>query len=208
LQLCYERRLKRCGGVPSFGGAPLLNFTKTAREKLDEFAAGSDEPSLALKICIIGRGPNGFQYELQLIPVSEKEDTDQSFEVDGWTVFISQSSAPYMDGVTLGFKETLMGGGFDFDNPNPLWQDELALQVQTIIDEEVNPLVASHGGKVLLVDVSDGEVVVSFGGGCQGCSAVDATLKNSVEKMIMGKLPEVTKITDATNHAAGSKPFY
>ena len=186
----------------------MLTFTDIAREKLNEFAAGSDESSLVLKIAIVGRGPNGFEYDLQLIPNHEAKDSDLEIAIDGWTVFIAEASIPYMEGVTLGFKETLMGGGFHFDNPNPLWSDEVAQRVQVVIDEEVNPAVASHGGKVQLIDVRDGEAIVSFGGGCQGCAAVDTTLKNGVEKMVCEKIPEINKVSDATDHSAGTNPFY
>jgi len=186
----------------------LLTFSELARDKLAEFAANSDEENLALKISITGRSGNGFQYDLQLIPPKEKEDSDHVFDIDDWTVFISENSVPYMDGVTLEFKETLMGGGFHFENPNPLWIDDVAQRVQVVIDEKVNPAIASHGGKISLVDVCDGVVVVSFGGGCQGCSAVDVTLKHGVEKMICETIPEITSISDVTDHAAGTNPFY
>lgn len=186
----------------------MLTFTDLAKEKLEEFATGSDEPFLALRIEITGRGPKGFQYDLQLIPPRNSIDSDEEFEVEGWTVLIAQASRPYMDGVTLGFRETLMGGGFHFENPNPLWLDELAQRVQQVIDEEVNPAVASHGGNVMLVDVVDGEAIVAFGGGCQGCAAVEATLKDGVQKMICEKIPEISAVSDVTDHSAGTNPFY
>ncbi len=195
-------------GAPLTEGSPLLNFSETAREKLDEFAAGSDEPSLALKITIVGRGEKGFQYDLQLIPSDNAEGGDEIFDVDGWTVIIAEKSAPYMSDTTLGYKETLTGGGFHFENPNPLWQDELSNRVQQIIDEQINPGIASHGGNITLIDVKDGNVIVSFGGGCKGCSAVDVTLKNGVEKMIKEHIPEIVSISDITDHAAGENPFY
>ncbi len=197
----------RRGAHPS-EGPPLLTFTDLAREKLEEFAQGSDESSLALRIAIVGRGPNGFQYDLQLIPPDNGVETDTELQVDGWSVLVSESSMPYMEGVTLGFKETLMGGGFHFENPNPLWLDDMAQRVQEVITTEVNPAVASHGGTVLLVDVSEGEAIISFGGGCQGCAAVDATLKNGVERMICDKIPEIVAVRDVTDHSAGTNPFY
>jgi Fe/S biogenesis protein NfuA len=187
---------------------PLLTISELAREKLDEFSSNSDDGSLALKVSIIGRGPKGFQYDLQLVPDSEQEEGDNVFEENGLTVIISAKSAPYMDGASLDFKETLMGGGFHFENPNPIWLDDIARRVQEIIDTEVNPAVASHGGNVSLVDVKDGEAIIAFGGGCQGCSAVDVTLKHGVETMIKENVPEITIITDATDHAAGANPFY
>lgn len=197
----------RRGGLTQ-EASPLLNITAIARKMLDEFASSSDEQSLALKIEIVGRGKNGFQYDLQLVPKAEAEQDDEVTEIDGWTVLIAKTSVPYMDGVTLDYKEKLMGGGFHFDNPNPLWADEMSKNVQATIDEHVNPTIASHGGSVSLLSVKDGDVTIVFGGGCQGCAAVDITLKNGVEKILKEKVPEIKSIIDATNHEAGSNPFY
>ena len=100
------------------------------------------------------------------------------------TVFVGARSALYLDGTTLDYKETLMGGGFNFENPNPLWIDDLSRAVAEIIAEQVNPVVATHGGHVDLIGVDDGKAIIAFGGGCQGCGMVDVTLKQGVEVMI------------------------
>ena len=91
-------------------------------------------------------------------------------------VRVAARSAQYLDGSTLDFKETLMGGGFAFDNPNPLWVDELSKKVAEIINNEVNPAVASHGGVVELVGVDENKAIIAFGGGCQGCGMADVCL--------------------------------
>ena len=101
-----------------------------------------------------------------------------------------------------------MGGGFSFDNPNPLWVDELSQKVADIINNEVNPAVASHGGVVELVGVDDNKAIIAFGGGCQGCGMADVTLKQGVELMIKEKIPEIIEVIDSTDHAAGTNPFY
>jgi len=187
----------------------MLLITENARSKLDEFAEQAEETELAVKVAITGRGPKGFQYDLQLVPPSEAAEGDVVTEVDGLTVIIAEKSAAYLDGATLDFVETLMGpGGFQFENPNPLWLDPLAQRVADVLDEEVNPAVASHGGNVTLIDVVEGEAIVEFGGGCQGCSAVDVTLKHGVETMLMEKIPEIVAVVDITDHAAGTNPFY
>ena len=191
------------------GEVRMLSITENARSKLDEFAEQAEETELAVKVAITGRGPKGFQYDLQLVPPSEAAEGDVVTEVDGLTVIIAEKSAAYLDGATLAFVETLMGpGGFQFENPNPLWLDPLAQRVADVLDEEVNPAVASHGGNVTLIDVVEGEAIVEFGGGCQGCSAVDVTLKHGVETMLMEKIPEIVAVVDITDHAAGTNPFY
>jgi len=139
------------------GEVRMLSITENARSKLDEFAEQAEETELAVKVAITGRGPKGFQYDLQLVPPSEAAEGDVVTEVDGLTVIIAEKSAAYLDGATLDFVETLMGpGGFQFENPNPLWLDPLAQRVADVLDEEVNPAVASHGGNVTLIDVVEG----------------------------------------------------
>lgn len=101
-----------------------------------------------------------------------------------------------------------MGGGFSFDNPNPMWIDDLSKTVAEVIEEQVNPVVATHGGRVDLLGVDDGKAIIAFGGGCQGCGMVDVTLKQGVEVMITEGVPEVIEVIDATDHAAGTNPFY
>ena len=101
-----------------------------------------------------------------------------------------------------------MGGGFAFDNPNPMWVDELSQKVAEIISSEVNPAVASHGGVVELVGVDENKAIIAFGGGCQGCGMADVTLKQGVEVMIKEKVPQIIEVIDSTDHAAGTNPFY
>ena len=101
-----------------------------------------------------------------------------------------------------------MGGGFSFENPNPLWIDDVSKAVAEVISNQVNPLVASHGGHVDLVGVDGGNAMISFGGGCQGCGMVDVTLKEGIEVMITEEVPEITAVIDMTDHDAGANPFY
>ena len=186
----------------------MLAITSKAREMLDSFAEKSGEEDLDLRIEIIGRGPKGFQYDLQFVGTDGGQEDDVITDVDGVTVRIAMRSAQYLDGTTLDFKETLMGGGFSFDNPNPLWIDELSIRVAEIINEKVNPAVASHGGVVELIGIDDDKAIIAFGGGCQGCGMADVTLKQGVEVMIKENVPEILEVVDTTDHAAGSNPFY
>ena len=187
----------------------MLTITEKAQEMLGEFADSADESvELILRVEIVGRGPKGFQYDLQFVSREDSKEDDIQLDIDGMSVLVAARSAQYLEGTTLDYKETLMGGGFSFDNPNPLWVDELSKAVAEIIDSEVNPVVASHGGHVDLVGVDDGKAIIAFGGGCQGCGMVDVTLKQGVEVMIKDNVPGISEVIDATDHAAGTNPFY
>jgi Fe/S biogenesis protein NfuA len=86
--------------------------------------------------------------------------------------------------------------------------EDLKTRVQELIDSMINPAVASHGGFVELVDVQDNRVYLQMGGGCQGCGAADVTLKQGIERLIKEEIPEVAEVLDATDHSAGTNPYY
>ena len=187
----------------------MLSISPKAREMLDQFAEQADESSeVLLRVEIVGRGPNGFQYDLQFVSSDDRKDDDVELELEEMRVLVAARSVQYLEGATIDYKETLMGGGFSFDNPNPLWVDELSKAVAEIIASEVNPVVASHGGHVDLIGVDSGKAIIAFGGGCQGCGMVDVTLKQGVEVMIKDSVPGISEVVDATDHTAGTNPFY
>tara|TARA_B100000676_G_C18021109_1_gene812670 strand:+ start:182 stop:781 length:600 start_codon:yes stop_codon:yes gene_type:complete len=187
----------------------MLTITDKAQEMLGQFAESADEGvELILRVEIVGRGPKGFQYDLQFVGREDRKEDDIEIDVEGMPVLVAARSAQYLEGTTLDYKETLMGGGFSFENPNPLWVDELSKAVADIIASEVNPVVASHGGHVDLIGVDEGKAIIAFGGGCQGCGMVDVTLKQGVEVMIKDNVPGISEVIDATDHAAGTNPFY
>jgi len=86
--------------------------------------------------------------------------------------------------------------------------DAIKKRVQSVLDQEINPAVAAHGGWVELIDVKGNEVFIRMGGGCQGCGMADVTLKQGVEKSIRQAIPEVGAIMDTTDHGSGRNPYY
>ena len=187
----------------------MIGITEKAREMLAQFQnSADDEIERVLRVEIIGRGDKGFRYDLNLVDLAEKNDSDVSCEVDDMVVLIAERSAPYMEGAPLDFVETLMGGGFQFENPNPMWVDDISKAVAEVISNDVSPMVATHGGTVELLGVDDDKAVIAFGGGCQGCGMVDVTLKQGIEVVIREKVPAIVGIVDMTDHDAGTNPFY
>jgi len=86
--------------------------------------------------------------------------------------------------------------------------DEIRDVVQDLLDHETNPSIASHGGKISIVEVKDRKLYIEMSGGCQGCAASQVTLRQGFELMVRRVAPEVVNIIDATDHASGTKPFY
>jgi Fe-S cluster biogenesis protein NfuA len=80
--------------------------------------------------------------------------------------------------------------------------------VRQILDEQINPAVAGHGGHIALVDVQDERVYVRLEGGCQGCGMANVTLKQGIETALRQAIPEITTVLDVTDHAGGTNPYY
>jgi Fe-S cluster biogenesis protein NfuA len=91
---------------------------------------------------------------------------------------------------------------------NPARDIQIGQKVQAILDEEINPGVAAHGGFVTLLDVKNSQVYLQLGGGCQGCGMADVTLKYGIETILRERVPEVVGVVDQTDHAGGTNPYY
>lgn len=103
----------------------------------------------------------------------------------------------------------------NFINPPPevaegdrLPTEAVRARIQRVLDEQINPGVAAHGGFVELLDVKDDNAYIRMGGGCQGCGAADQTLKLGVERLIREEVPQVREIFDTTDHGSGQNPYY
>lgn len=86
--------------------------------------------------------------------------------------------------------------------------EEVRQRVQKLLDDEINPNLAMHGGFVELLDVESNNIYVRMGGGCQGCGAADTTMKLGIERMIRDQVPQINEVLDVTDHAAGTNPYY
>jgi Fe/S biogenesis protein NfuA len=186
----------------------LLTLTPAAREKIDGVRAFNEFPDAMLRIRILAKEGPRFRYEIALEDPRDRTDDDLVVDLDGLAVAVDPVTAADLAGSTVDLDADITGGGLRIDNPNEGWQDPLAKAVQEVLDSQINPGVGSHGGMVTLVEVRDGAAYLRFGGGCQGCAAVDVTLKHGVETAIRAAVPQVTAIVDATDHAAGANPYY
>lgn len=188
--------------------SPTLTVTPEAREKIDGVRTFNDFPDAVLRVRVLAKEGPRFLYEIALEDPQQRADGDLALEADGLTVVVDPQSAADLSGATIDLDSAVMGGSLRIDNPNEGWQDPVARAVQDVIDRQINPGVGSHGGTVTLVDVKDGTAYLRLGGGCQGCSAVDVTLRKGVETAIRNAVPAIHAIEDVTDHAAGSSPYY
>ena len=186
----------------------MITFTDVAKSKVVELMQAEKSEGLALYMSVTGRGKGGFQTELHFAEENEKGDDDTVVDAGSFKVYIDAKSAESLKGAEVDYVDASPEGGFKVKNPNPLWSDPKAMAVQEVIDGRINPGVESHGGWVTLLDVKEDIAYIALGGGCQGCGMVDVTLKQGIEVMIKEAVPEIRQITDTTDHANGSNPFY
>ena len=188
----------------------MVTFTDKAREKIQEAMQAEGKEDLGLRLTIDGRGPTGLQYGLGLVAPDEVEAGDVMVDAGTFKVYMDAKTAPRMEKASVDFVESLQENGFKVDNPDesPRLDDPRAQKVQALIDDRINPGVASHGGWVELLDLKDDTVFLRLGGGCQGCGMVDVTLKQGIEVMIKEEIPDIARVIDQTDHAGGANPFY
>ena len=197
-----------------------LTVTEAALEVVLDVRAGEDDPAnTALRVAITGSNMTDFTYALDLTSITDQADDDLVYtqgDHGELTVIVPQASAKNMAGAVLDVA-AVGSGGLVIRNPNPPdplagldleLTGELPQRVQAVLDQAINPALASHGGYAALVDIDGSVVHVTMGGGCQGCAASAMTLRDGIKKMLLAALPEVTDVVDATDHAAGENPFY
>lgn len=122
---------------------------------------------------------------------------------------IEELAVDYIDGGVLSgvfevkVKKPQTAGRGNLDLSNPQVQ-----KILEVLEKEINPAVAGHGGYTKLLDYQDGKVYLFMGGGCQGCHGVDQTLKYGIETRLKEVVPEVVAVIDQTDHAAGTNPYF
>ena len=191
----------------------MVTFTDGAKAHVVAFLAEESEP-LAVRLEVLDSSPLAPQYDLALIEESEKEAGDQVYQQGGFEVVVPRSSVDLLQGATVDWVESIQGSGFKVENPNivpigeGLAEGPLADRVKQVIEMQVNPAIASHGGSVTLVEVRDDVVYLEMMGGCQGCGMAAVTLAQGIRRIIMENVPDVRDIVDVTNHDAGANPYY
>ena len=193
----------------------FLGFSDSARSRIREALDGNDEKT-ALRISARPAGPERYSYNMKLIGENERAAEDVVLESGGFVICMDPYSAESLDGASIDFVDSEGETGFKFDNPNKpsrtgqslVPEGSMEEQVMHVIESDLNPALASHGGWINLVKVEDNKVYVTLAGGCQGCGMANATIKNGVEARLKELIPEVDEVIDVTDHASGSNPRY
>jgi Fe/S biogenesis protein NfuA len=185
----------------------MITFSDSASTRLVEMLKAEGRTDKAIRIRVKGRDNNRFVYDIRPVDVADKSAGDEVIETDSFIVYIDPASAKRVKGAAVDLSVEQMGR-FVFDNPNSVWENDLADQVADLIIEKVNPAVAVHAGRISLVDFDDDIAYIVMEGGCQGCGLATVTLRQGIEKLILDEVPSVKSVVDVTAHDEGETPFF
>ena len=192
----------------------MVEITESAQTYLIELLSKQEDQDIGIRIFIADPGTPMAETCIAYCRPGEEQDEDQRVDYEGFTAWIDDRSKPFLIDALVDYAEDRMGGQLTIKAPNskvPQVSDDSPLEdrINYVLHSQVNPGLAAHGGMVNLVEVvEEGIAVLQFGGGCQGCAAVDVTLKNSVEATLMERVPELSGVQDLTDHSNNENAYF
>jgi Fe/S biogenesis protein NfuA len=205
--------------------APVLTVTLEARTTVLEVLANeSESESLALWLEVSGDADGAYTYDMYFQALADAGNGDVVQPDEVLPVVVPSSSVGRLQGASLDYVTDPSGeGGLVIVNPNTPpaptlaglgsipdvdLSDPFAQRVVNVLEQQVNPSIASHGGRADLVAVEDYSVYLRLSGGCQGCGMAKATLSQGIEVILREAIPEIGNVVDVTDHADGTNPYY
>ena len=189
-----------------------VNITESGQEYLAGLLEKQNCEGIGIRMLVSDPGTPKAETCIAYSRPGEHNEDDLVVEYGKFKGYYEQRSIPFLDDAKVDFAEDKFGGQLTIRAPNsrlPNINDDSPVEdkVNYLLYNEINPSLASHGGVVSLSEISEGFAVLEFGGGCQGCSSVDITLKQGVEKTLMEKVPELKGIRDVTDHTDTSNAY-
>lgn len=180
------------------------------RKLLDQQEEGTN-----IRIFVVNPGTPNAECGVSYCPPSAVEATDSEMKYETFSAFVDEISLPFLEDAEIDFITDDMGTQLTLKAPNAKMRkvaDDAPLieRVDYVIQTQINPQLASHGGRITLIEITDkGEAILQFGGGCNGCSMVDVTLKEGVEKQLLAQFDgELKGVKDVTEHQRGEHSYY
>ncbi|WP_367346357.1 NfuA family Fe-S biogenesis protein [Stenotrophomonas bentonitica] len=192
----------------------MIQISDTAQTYFRKLIEREAVPGMGVRLSAVDAGTPRADARLEFAEPSDLLGDEWAVDCDGFTLYVAATSVAWMDGADIDVVTNGTGGQqLTIKAPKikgevPAESASLVERVRWVVENEVNPQLASHGGKVAVQEVSsDGVVLLRFGGGCQGCGMADVTLKQGIEKTLMGRVPGITAVRDATDHDSGHAPY-
>ena len=192
----------------------MITIGTNAQDYFRRLIAQQEAEDLGIRLSAVKPGTPTADCRLEFCEPADLHGDEWVVECEGFDIYVDAASVEWLDAAQIDYQRDSTGGQLTIKAPKlkgqvPGADSSLVERVRYVLDSEINPGLASHKGHVQLVAVeSDGVVVLRFGGGCHGCGMVDVTLRDGIERTLKERVPEVTAIRDATDHATGTTPYY
>ena len=192
----------------------MIDISSSAQTYLQSLLAKQEDAGVAIRIFVAQPGTPQAETCIAYCRPGEEQEGDIAVEYEGFRAWFEGRSEPYLEDAQVDYQEDQMGGQLTIKAPNarvPKVGPDAPIEdrINYVLYNEINPGLAAHGGVVSLVEVTpEKQAVLQFGGGCQGCSAVDITLKSSVEGTLLEQVPELTGVVDHTDHSFTENAYY
>ncbi|GHG75476.1 Fe/S biogenesis protein NfuA [Alishewanella longhuensis] len=168
-----------------------------------------------IRVFVVNPGTAQAECGVSYCPADAVEDTDIRLSFTGFDAVVDEESKPFLVDAEIDFVTDQMGSQLTLKAPNAKVRKvndnaPLLERVQYVIDSEINPQLANHGGRVTVMELTEaGVAILQFGGGCNGCSQVDLTLKEGIEKELLNRfIGELSGVKDITEHQRGEHSYY
>ena len=195
-----------------------ITITPSAQDYLTELLAKQETPGIGVRIFVEHPGTPRAECCMAYNQPGEEDEADLQLPFEAFTAYIEASSVPYLEDAVIDYNKDRFGGQLTFRAPNskvPKVDADASVEerINYVLQSEINPSLAAHGGDVQLLELIEEEgvgltAVLKFGGGCQGCSAVDMTLRQGVEVQLKQQIPELTQVVDDTDHTRTENAYY
>lgn len=191
-----------------------IHFTEAAQSYLADLLSKQDTDGIGIRVFITQPGTPYAETCIAYCKPGEEKPEDTIINLPILRVWLDATSEPFLEDAVVDYATDRMGGQLTIKAPNakvPMVNDDSPLndRINYLLQTEINPGLASHGGEIKLIDVvEDGIAVLQFGGGCQGCGMVDVTLKEGIEKTLVARIPELTGVRDVTDHTVKENAYY
>ncbi|TAA08732.1 NfuA family Fe-S biogenesis protein [Pseudoxanthomonas winnipegensis] len=191
----------------------MIQISETAQHHFRKLIEREASPGLGVRLSAVDPGTPRADARLEFAEPRELAGDEWAVDCEGFTLYVDAASVPWLDDAEIDFVTQGAGSQLTIKAPHikgkaPAEGASLVERVRWVVEHEVNPQLASHGGRVAVEEVTaEGVVFLRFGGGCHGCGMADVTLKQGIEKTLLTRVPGVTAVRDATDHDSGQAPY-
>lgn len=191
----------------------MIQISESAQSHFRRLIEREALPGLGVRLSAVHPGTPTADVRLEFAEPGDLQGDEWAVDCEGFTLWLDAGSVRYLDGAEIDYTQQATGGQLQIRAPKikgaaPDASASLVERVQWVVEHEINPQLAQHRGHVSVQEVTaEGVVILGFGGGCHGCGMADVTLKQGIEKTLLEKVPGVTAVRDATDHASGTAPY-